>query len=199
LPRAKQLRKELMPDSPEKHSLGFFIYLYYNYNMATTKTIRLKKVKRANLPYFLKWWKDKELIGLTSGVYEKSDKILESYFSKMLAEKSDHHYIIILNNKKIIGNISLTNKSKKVFEIHIIIGEKRYWGKGYGVLAIKDALKIAFEKLKYQKAYLEVRPENKRAIRAYQKSGFVKAGIKKYLKNKNQPIALRMVLLNKKI
>lgn len=167
-----------------------------NYNMAVTKIIKLRKVKGADMPYFLKWWKDKELIELTSGVYEKSNKILENYFSKMLTEKSNHHYIIILNNKK-IGNISLTNKGKKVFEIHIVIGEKKYWGRGYGVLAIKDALKIAFEKLKYQKAYLEVRPENKRAIVAYQKCGFIKAGLKKYPKNKNQPVVFRMVLLKK--
>lgn len=165
--------------------------------METAKNIKLRKIKKTDLPYFLKWWRDKELIGLTSGIYEKSNKILESYFYKMLTEKSGHHYIIILNNKKIIGNISLTNKSKKVFEIHIIIGEKRYWGKGYGTIAIKKALKIAFKKLGYQKAYLEVRPENTRAIRAYQKCGFAKAGFKKYPKNKNQPIALRIVLLKK--
>jgi RimJ/RimL family protein N-acetyltransferase len=165
--------------------------------MNPVKNINLRKIKRADLPYFLKWWKDKKLVELTSGVYEKSDKILEIHFLKMLAGKFDHHYIIILNNEKIIGSISLTNKNKKIFEIHIVIGEKKYWGKGYGTSAIKEALKIAFEKLGYQKAYLEVRPENKQAIRAYQKCGFVKSGFKKYPENKNQPITIKMILLKK--
>lgn len=96
--------------------------------MTTAKIIKLRKVKRANLPYFLKWWKNKDLIKITSGVYEKSNKILESYFSKMLAGKNDHHYIIILNSKKIIGNISLTNKNKKIFEIHIVSRRKKILG-----------------------------------------------------------------------
>lgn len=162
--------------------------------MALMKNIKLRKIKKADLPYFLKWWKDKKLIERTSGIYEKSDKILTGYFLKMLVSSKDYYYTIILNNKKIIGNVSLTRKSEIIFEIHIVIGEKKYRGKGYGILAIKRALQIAFSKLGYEKAYLEVRPENTRAIRAYEKCGFVKTGLKKYPKNKNQPITVKMIL-----
>ena len=56
------------------------------------------------------------------------------------------------------------------------------------------AVKIAFEKLAYTKACLEVRPDNFRAIKAYESCGFLKRGLKKYPKNKYQPVTLKMVL-----
>lgn len=133
---------------------------------------------------------------MTSGIYEKNDDILKGYFLKMLNSSKNHHYLI-LSDKKPIGNISLTHKNKSTFEIHIVIGEKEYWGRGFGTLATKEALKIAFNKLKYEKAYLEVRPDNKRAINLYKDCGFAEAGLKKYPNNKFQPVVLKMTLLKK--
>ena len=155
--------------------------------------IRLRKIKKSDFAYFLKWWKDKELINLTSGFYEKSDVILTRYFLDIFKNTKDHHYIILLGDK-VIGHIALTHKGPDAFETQIIIGEKKFWGKGLGTEAIKKALKIAFSELGYSKAYLEVRPENIRAIKAYESCGFVKEGLKKYPKNKYQPITLKMVL-----
>ena len=79
-----------------------------------------------------------------------------------------------------VGNISLTHKNISTFEIHIVIGEKEYWGKGIGAVSINKILDTAFKKLGYTKAYIEVRPENKRAIELYEFCGFGKLGIKKF-------------------
>jgi len=161
------------------------------------QTIKLRKINKSDLPYFIKWWKDKELVALTSGIYEKSDEVLKGYFFDMLSSKKDHYYMIQEESGKIIGNISLTHKDKNVFEIHIVIGEKEYWGRGLGTASIKEALNVAFNKLGYNKAYLEVRPDNKRAINAYADCGFIKAGLKKYPDNKFQPVVLKMTLAKK--
>ena len=162
----------------------------------TERDIKLRKIKKTDLHLFLKWWKDKELIRMTSGRYEKDNNILKGYFLNMLKSIKDNHYIIVFNQKS-IGNVSLSDKNKGIFEIHIVIGEKQYQDKGIGTIAIKEALNIAFNKLKYLKAYLEVRPDNKRAINAYKNCGFNEKGIKKYSKNKFMPIVLKMTL-NKK-
>jgi len=155
------------------------------------KNIQLRKIKKSDWPYFLKWWKDKELISLTSGIYEKDDNILKGYFLNMLGSKKDNHYIIIFN-KTIIGNISMTHKNRNTFETHIVIGEKKYRGKGIGAFTINKSLKIAFGRLGYKKAYLEVRPDNERAIIAYKDCGFKADGLKKYPTNKYQPVVLKM-------
>ena len=156
-------------------------------------SIKLRKIKKSDLEYFLRWWKDKNLIKLTSGFYEKSDEVLTNYFLDIFKSTKDHHYIIQYG-LKVIGHVALNHKSKDTFEIQIVIGEKKYWGKGLGSEAIKIAVKRAFEKLGYTKAYLEVRPDNSRAIKAYESCGFLKKGLKKYPKNKYQPAALKMVL-----
>ncbi len=158
------------------------------------KKINLRKIKKTDLPFFLKWWKDKELISLTSGIYEKSDKVLAGYFFNMTKPGPDKHYTIILNRTKPIGNLSLTHLNKTTFEGHVVIGEKKYWGKGFGREAIRLSLRIAFNKLGYRQAYLEVRPDNERAIKTYKSLGFEERGLKKYPKNKFQPIVLKMTL-----
>jgi len=157
------------------------------------KITRLRKIQKSDSRYFLKWWKDKELIKLTSGIYEKDDNVLKGYFLAMLNSKKDSHYLIHYDSK-IVGNISLSYKDKKTFEIHIVIGEKDYWGKGIGGVSINKVLNIAFKKLDYNKAYIEVRPENKRAIELYEFCGFIKLGVKKYPDNKYQPEVLKMIL-----
>lgn len=156
-------------------------------------TISLRNSKTSDLKYFLRWWKDKELIALTSGYQEKSDAKLKSYFDAMMASSRDHHYMIVVNSRT-VGHIALTHRDADSFEIHIVIGNKRYWGKGLGTRAIKKALSIAFGKFKYHQAYLEVRPDNLRAIKAYEKCGFVRGRLKQYPNNKYQPVVLVMRL-----
>lgn len=53
-----------------------------------------------------------------------------------------------------------------------MIGEKSYWGKGYGTDAMKAALKHCFKKLKLNKVSLTVFLKNKRAQGCYKKCGF---------------------------
>ena len=156
-------------------------------------SIKLRKIKKSDIEYFLRWWKDKDIIKLTSGFYEKSDEVLTNYFLDIFKNTKDHHYIIQYG-RKAIGHVALNHKSINTFEIQIVIGEKKYWGKGLGSETIKIAVKRAFEKLEYTKAYLEVRPDNFRAIKAYESCGFLKKGLKKYPKNKYQPVTLIMIL-----
>lgn len=154
--------------------------------------IKLRKITKTDLPYFLKWWRNEELIKLTSGINIESEKILKNLFDKMLVKSSEH--FMIVNYEKIIGHISLARKNQTTFEINIVIGEKKYQGRGLGTMAIKKAVDIGFHKMGYKKAYLEVRLDNLRAIRTYEKCGFADSGLKIYKDNKNQPVVKKMIL-----
>ena len=155
--------------------------------------ISLRKIKASDKSYFAKWWRDEELLKLTSGILKLiSDKEIEKYFSAMMNSSTDYHFMISFN-KKVIGRVVLAKRKGDWYETKIVIGEKQYWGKGYGTKAIKLLLKKA-KKLSTPKIYLEVRPTNTRAIAAYENSGFMKAGVKKYPKNKYLPQTLRMKL-----
>lgn len=54
----------------------------------------------------------------------------------------------------------------------IQIGERDYWGKGYGTDALRALLRYAFAELNLLRVSLSVLEGNDRAIRSYEKCGF---------------------------
>ncbi len=58
----------------------------------------------------------------------------------------------------------------------ITIGDKAYWGRGYGSDAIRLLLDYAFRLRNLRRVYLTVNSTNERAIRAYRACGFVEEG-----------------------
>ena len=160
--------------------------------------IKLRKIKLTDYKYFFIYWRDKTLIKLTSGVLDPiTDDEVKKYFLAMLQSKSDYHFMIIVEDD-IIGHISLAKRKDGWYETQIVIGEKDYWNKGYGTKAIQQVIKRA-RRLGILKIFLEVRPTNLRAIKSYEKNGFVRAGIKNYPKNKYLPEVLKMKLNSKLI
>jgi RimJ/RimL family protein N-acetyltransferase len=61
-------------------------------------------------------------------------------------------------------------------ELGIHIGEKDYWGRGYGREAVGLLLDYAFRIRNFRRVWLEVHAANERAIRAYRACGFVEEG-----------------------
>lgn len=153
--------------------------------------IKLRQLEFADRELFAKWWRDADLIALTSGSKKRvTDKEVESFFSRMLQSRTDRH-LIIAYRKKAIGHLALIKRGRGWFETQIIIGEKQYWGKGYGTeavgklmdLAVKDGIRMIF---------LEVRPDNLRAIRAYEKCGFTQVKLVEHATSSNLPLTVRM-------
>lgn len=155
--------------------------------------LRLRKLKIDDKKYFAQWWRDVELLKFTSGVLKRiSDEELDEYFQNIFTSTKDYHFLITLN-KKVIGHISLSQRKNGWYEIQIIIGEEQFRGKGYGSKAIKLAVSRA-KRLGIAQIYLEVRPNNTRAIHAYEYCGFQKVRTITYPKNKYLLKTIRMEL-----
>lgn len=158
--------------------------------------ISLRKIRINDKKYFAKWWRDKALIKVTSGIFKRiADEEVDRYFLEILKDKKARHYMIVVN-RKTIGHISLGQRRSGWHETQIVIGEKGQQGRGYGAEAIKLII-LKARTTGIKKVYLEVRPNNLKAICTYEKCGFRKAGIKKYPKNKYLPQTLKMVLRHK--
>jgi RimJ/RimL family protein N-acetyltransferase len=78
-----------------------------------------------------------------------------------------------------IGDVGLQEIQplQKRADLAISIGEKSYWGRGYGPEAIRLALEFAFESLDCRRVTLLVDCDNERAIRSYEKCGFEPEGV----------------------
>jgi RimJ/RimL family protein N-acetyltransferase len=61
-------------------------------------------------------------------------------------------------------------------ELGIGIGDRAYWGHGYGRDAVSTLLKYAFRFRNLHKVWLTVNSSNERAIRSYRSCGFVEEG-----------------------
>ena len=86
---------------------------------------------------------------------------------------------IVTEEGKHFGWIDLKNfdKLNKHAELGVAIGDKAYWGKGYGLSAMKEMLLWAFNELNLNKVWLRVEVDNENAIKSYKRIGYVEEGI----------------------
>ena len=86
-----------------------------------------------------------------------------------------------LKEGKYIGGCSINklNVKNRNCTIGIMIGDKEYWGKGYGSDTLKVLIKFIFEELNMNKIKLGVFSFNERAKACYKKIGFKEEGILK--------------------
>lgn len=138
------------------------------------------------MPLFLTWAKKPHVrdIWFQDG-YESLDK----YEKKIDGNGYDYCFIIYLDNEP-IGYIQTSDlyvyrtlcKNPKGLFIHeepgtfcldLFIGEEKYLNKGYGTEIVKAFVQKLLNKFKAEKIVLDPACSNKRAIRCYEKAGFV--------------------------
>ncbi len=125
---------------------------------------------------------------------ETTQFMQQRYFPNTLQKQRKHFQDAILGaankiqlgilpkgEKQIAGVISLDNIDflNRKADISILIGERRFLGKGLGTEAITLLLGHAFGKLSLHKVGLGVLSGHTAAIRSYEKAGFVIEGILK--------------------
>jgi len=80
-----------------------------------------------------------------------------------------------------LGNVGLHQISweDRRATFGIFIGEKAYWGKGYGTDATRAIVRFAFEQMNLNRIELQVFADNERGIRCYEKVGFVREAVQR--------------------
>jgi RimJ/RimL family protein N-acetyltransferase len=83
-----------------------------------------------------------------------------------------------LSDNRLIGDVGLWISTWASGEawVGISLGERDYWGKGYGTDAMRLILYYAFTELNLFRVSLNALSSNARAIRSYEKCGFVLEG-----------------------
>lgn len=136
--------------------------------------VYLSPINSDDAEVFTKWVNDLEisiLMSSASSIYslDKEKEFLEN------VSKNGHSFAIVdIESDKIIGTCGLMNVNHifRKAELGIFIGEKEYWGKGYGTEATELLLDFAFNILNLNSIMLIVNSFNERAIKSYEKCGF---------------------------
>jgi RimJ/RimL family protein N-acetyltransferase len=85
---------------------------------------------------------------------------------------------VIEADGRCIGQCALFqfDETARTAALGITIGDKAYWGQGYGREAVQLLLDYAFRLRNLRRVWLTVNGRNERAIRAYRACGFVEEG-----------------------
>lgn len=143
--------------------------------------VRLRALEREDLPQICAFNNDVEveLAGGGDPPYPQSLARLQADFDAAAAKGGrDTTSFVIEADDHVIGHCALFHLDAvgQVAELGITIGDKEYWGKGYGRDAITALLGYGFRLLNLRRIWLKVYAGNARAIRAYRACGFVQEG-----------------------
>ncbi len=144
--------------------------------------IRLRGVEQGDLDQFVIWLNDEEITKNLLIYYPLTHWLEENWFDQIKKGTPAEQPLAIEAKTEagwqLIGNsgfhkIDWRNRSA---EVGIFIGNKNYWNQGYGSEAMQLILQFGFNRLNLNRIYLQVFETNPRAIRAYEKCGFIHEG-----------------------
>lgn len=163
--------------------------------------MRLRPPGERDLPLFVRWFNDPEVrywLSMSDG----PELTLESereWYDEMRADRAQVIWCIETEEGQPIGNLGLhaIDEAQGRAMLGIAIGERDFWGRGYGAEAIRRVLRYAFAELGLRRVGLQVDEDNLRGIRCYEKGGFVREGLlRAHRLRRGQPVnAVAMAVL----
>lgn len=135
-------------------------------------------LKEDSLKLF-QWINDKELVRYNA-IYKPIHEITHNEWFKKISNNQNGIIfgIKLTNDNCLIGSCQLFDLHPvfRTAELQIRIGDKEYKSKGYGTIALNMLLDYGFKNLNLNRIFLQVFGDNIRAIKSYNKVGFVTEG-----------------------
>jgi diamine N-acetyltransferase len=150
--------------------------------MIISKRVRLRAVEREDLPRFQHWLNDEEvtaglMVSLPLSLVEE-----DTWFDKMIKGPAEEHSLVIEVRQGEawvpVGSCGFSAVDGRIrsAEVGIFIGEKTFWNQGYGTQVMRMLVRHGFETLNLNRIFLHVHDTNTRAIRSYERAGFLHEG-----------------------
>jgi RimJ/RimL family protein N-acetyltransferase len=147
------------------------------------KLVRLRAPEMSDLEHVMKYWNTYQSRRFLGSAVPMSENTEKQWLESATTAKpwNDGSMVLAIEDKKtgeFLGTTSLFDISKafRRAEFGIAIHNPEKHSKGYGTDATKVTLWIAFHVLGLRSVYLYALGHNKRAMRAYEKTGFRHAG-----------------------
>lgn len=147
--------------------------------------VRLRPPEMEMAPQFQAWVNDTDTRHLTGGIaYPISRAAQEEYLRPRLKTSWEDGVFLAIeaiesgSDPVLIGSIELRqfNPEARRCEVGMLIGDPAYRGRGYGTEAMRLACRFAFQEMGLERVHLHTFEFNTRAIRSYEKVGFVQEG-----------------------
>ncbi|MHA1296088.1 MAG: GNAT family N-acetyltransferase [Promethearchaeota archaeon] len=167
--------------------------------MLKSKNLSLREIRKSDLSKFVKWLNEPDITEFLTIIPPLTCEQEQKWYEEMYSDDARINFSIDLNETgELIGTCGFNiNRIYKYAHLGIILGEKKYWNKGYGTKCLKLLINHIFSNYEFERIELDVFEYNLRAIRCYEKVGFVKEGIKRnaiFKKGKYQNIVMMSIL-----
>lgn len=141
-----------------------------------TARLIIRDMMREDLDQIQAWRPYTDPLEETWNLYWRDKAAMDYWFAQHTQDPSRRSYVIVLHSGQVIGRLSLR---------HIRPGDSAVLGislgadwvnQGYGTEAIKAFAQHFFQVMGFRTLLLDVAAINRRAIRCYEKCGFIKIG-----------------------
>jgi len=127
------------------------------------------------------WQKDEELAQLTATTPLTTgfaDYLIQYAGQLRNGQPAKYQFSIKTQDGRHIGNCVCydIDSERGEAEIGILIGDRRYWDKGYGTDAVISLIGLVFKQLNSKRIHLKTLESNKRAQKCFSKCGFTVCG-----------------------
>jgi len=143
--------------------------------------VYLRPLERADLnETYLGWLNDHEVTRyLEAGAFPETMQDLEKFYQGVTGSRSEVIFAIAdSKSHRHVGNVKLgpINWVHRRAMFGIMIGEKKFWGRGIGKEATRLVVEYGFQRLNLNRIGLGVLAAHEAAIRCYQAVGFKTEG-----------------------
>lgn len=134
--------------------------------------VHLRKLKQSDAPLMLEWMHDEDVVHFMQADFQnKTLNDCEKFIESAQEDRSNVHLAVADDSDTYMGTVSLKNIDHASAEFAITM-RKAAMGKGYAAEAMKQIIDKGINELGLKYIYWYVRPENKRAVRFYDKNGY---------------------------
>ncbi|MDT3687779.1 MAG: GNAT family protein [Pseudorhodoplanes sp.] len=151
--------------------------------------VKLRGLRREDMQLYQRWLDNPDVTAfMESGWKPASEGDLDELY-RISTEAQDTVAFAVIDKKT--GNpvgccgLYVIQWICRRADFRIIIGVPEAWNKGLGGEAAQLTIAYGFDKLNLETIYLGVNTANERAIRSYEKAGFVREGIRRKLIYRN--------------
>jgi methionyl-tRNA formyltransferase/RimJ/RimL family protein N-acetyltransferase len=147
------------------------------------KRVCLRPLCREDSVLLYDWINCRSLVVFNAPFYPVSEVDHSAWMESMLTKRMDLVIFVIeeLAEGHVIGTCQLFNINwqQRSAELQIRIGNETYQNKGFGTEGVMLLCEFGFTDLNLHRIYLNVFANNTRAIKAYEKCGFMREGLLK--------------------
>lgn len=143
--------------------------------------VRLRAPEPEDEPYYYTWINDPEVTVHLLARYPFTHEQEREFLSRPASYESVNLTIVTLADGLPIGNVALRNASpeNRMADLGIMIGDREYWNRGYGTDAMRTICRFGFDVMNLHRIQLDVFADNARAMKVYERIGFVHEGRKR--------------------